>query len=93
MTSIASMTVSLASKLSLQDGIETVDLGNLKGHEKEFVSPNYFMVDRLNSCKAFNVGSFKGTFRSLWSLTDIFDVQARADRFLSRLLMNVILSM
>jgi hypothetical protein len=76
------MTASLASKLSLQDGVETVDLGNLRGRGKEFVSPNFFMVGRLNSCKAFNVESFKGAFRSLWRLNGTVDVQARADRFL-----------
>lgn len=61
MAFIASMTASLASKLALQDGVEIIDLGNLGGREKEFVSPNFFMIGRLNTCKAFNVDSFKGS--------------------------------
>lgn len=57
-------------------------MGNLRGRGKEFVSPNFFLVGRLNTYKTFNVDSFKGSFRSLWRLTSTIDVQERSDHFL-----------
>lgn len=54
--SIATMTTHLASKLLLKDGDETVDLGDLLGRGKSFVSPIFFMVGWLNKLRFFSWG-------------------------------------
>lgn len=50
---------------------------------KSFVSPNFLMVGRLNTCKSFNKDSFHGDFCALWRLGGTGEVQEREnDRFL-----------
>ncbi|KAL6217688.1 hypothetical protein ACLB2K_010905 [Fragaria x ananassa] len=78
--SMASMTASLVSKLSLGD--EPVDLGNLKCLKKDFVAPRFYLVGRLNSARAVAFDSFRGAVRSIWRLFTPVEVQARGDRFL-----------
>ncbi|KAL6214421.1 hypothetical protein ACLB2K_013855 [Fragaria x ananassa] len=77
--SVASMTASLVSKLSLGD--EPVDLGNLKCPKKGFVVPRFYLVGRLNSARAVAFGSFRGAVQSMWRLSTPVEVQARGDRF------------
>ncbi|KAK9911312.1 hypothetical protein M0R45_035229 [Rubus argutus] len=68
------MTTCLASALSLKDGDDTVDLGTLQSKGSKFISTKFFMVGRLNTCKAFNRDSFKGSFRSMWRLNGALDI-------------------
>lgn len=83
MASIATMTARLASKILLKDGDETVDLRDLSGRGKSFVSPNFFMVAPLNTYKSFIKDSFRGAFRIMWRLDGTIEVQEwENDRYL-----------
>ena len=82
MASHASRTAHLVSGLSLKNGDDTIDLGDLRSRGSEFTSSKFFLVGRLNTCKAFNHDSFKGSFRSMWRLNVALNIQERGDRFL-----------
>ncbi|XP_024179037.1 uncharacterized protein LOC112185060 [Rosa chinensis] len=79
---IASMTARLATKLSLREGEEPVDLGNLGVSEKEFLARCFYLVRKLNTCRAVVLDSFRSAVRSMWRLTGTVEVQPRGDRFL-----------
>ncbi|KAM5562530.1 hypothetical protein ABKV19_017646 [Rosa sericea] len=79
---IASMTARLATKLSLREGEEPVDLGNLRVPGKEFLARRFYLVGRLNTCRAVVLDSFRSAVRSMWRLTGTVEVQSRGDRFL-----------
>ncbi|KAM5587295.1 hypothetical protein ABKV19_005960 [Rosa sericea] len=79
---IASMTAKLATKLSLKEGEEPVDLGNLRVPGKEFLARNFYLVGRLNTCRAVVLDSFRSAMRSMWRLTGTVEVQPRGERFL-----------
>ncbi|XP_062007499.1 uncharacterized protein LOC133724697 [Rosa rugosa] len=79
---IASMTARLATKLSLREGEEPVDLGNLRVPGKEFLARHYYLVGKLNTSRAVVLDSFRSAVRSMWRLTGIVEVQPRGDRFL-----------
>ncbi|XP_062020904.1 uncharacterized protein LOC133737342 [Rosa rugosa] len=79
---IASMIARLVTRLSLKDGEEPVDLGNLRIPGKEFLARNFYPVGRLNNSRAVALDSFRSAIRSMWRLTGTVEVQPRADRFL-----------
>ncbi|PRQ29903.1 hypothetical protein RchiOBHm_Chr5g0018871 [Rosa chinensis] len=76
------MTARLATKLSLKEGEEPVDLGNLRVPGKEFLARNFYLVGRLNTCRGLMLDSFRSAVRSMWRLTGVVEVQPRGDRFL-----------
>ncbi|XP_024179126.1 uncharacterized protein LOC112185147 [Rosa chinensis] len=79
---ITSMTARLATKLSLKKGEEPVDLGNLRVPGKEFLVRNFYLVGRLNTCRAVVLDSFRSAVRSMWRLTGTVEVQPRGERFM-----------
>ncbi|KAM5587203.1 hypothetical protein ABKV19_005910 [Rosa sericea] len=79
---IASMTARLATKLSLREGEEPVDLGNLRVPGKEFLARHFYLVGKLKTCRAVVLDSFRSAVRSMWRLTGTVEVQPRGDRFL-----------
>ncbi|XP_024161644.1 uncharacterized protein LOC112168940 [Rosa chinensis] len=79
---IASMTARLTTKLSLKEGEEPVDLGNLRVPGKEFLARNFYLVERLNTCRGLMLESFWSAVRSMWRLTGTVEVQPRGDHFL-----------
>lgn len=78
--SIASMTASLVSKLSLGD--EPVNLGYLENPKNGFVAPRFNLVGRLNIALAVVFDAFRSVVRNMWRLSTPVEVQARGDRFL-----------
>ena len=68
--------------LSLSDGEELVDLGNLCLPEKGFVARRFYLIGKLNSSRPVVLDSLRSAVRSMWRLTVPVDVQARGDRFL-----------
>ncbi|KAL6211131.1 hypothetical protein ACLB2K_016359 [Fragaria x ananassa] len=75
MTTIAAMTARLATRLSLKDEEEPVDLGSFKVPGKQFLAWNFYLVGRLNSSRAVLFDSFRRVSGTL-------DMAARGDRFL-----------
>ncbi|XP_062014043.1 uncharacterized protein LOC133730476 [Rosa rugosa] len=63
------MTARLATRLSLKDGEEPVDLGNLRCPDKGFLANQFFLVGSLNSAQAVVLDSFRSAVRSMWRLS------------------------
>ncbi|XP_024200486.1 uncharacterized protein LOC112203799 [Rosa chinensis] len=76
------MTARLETKLSLREGEEPVDLGNLRVPGKEFLAHRFHLVGKLNTCRVVVLDSFRSVVRSMWRLTGTVEVQPQGDRFL-----------
>ena len=80
--SVAAMTASLASKLSLSKQEEPVDLGDLRSPTKGFLAPRFYLVGRVNTARAMEFEPFRSILRNMWRLANPVEVYARGDRFL-----------
>lgn len=78
-----SMTTRLISKLSLSNQEESVDLWNLRCLEKDFVSPRFYMLKKLNTVQAVPFEPFRSAVRSMWRLSSPMDACSSERRSLS----------
>ncbi|KAL6125723.1 hypothetical protein ACLB2K_073777 [Fragaria x ananassa] len=63
------MTASLASKLSLKDVEELIDLGNLHCPKKGFLVSRFYSVGKLNIVRPMVFNSLQSTICSMWQLS------------------------
>ncbi|KAL6129438.1 hypothetical protein ACLB2K_072788 [Fragaria x ananassa] len=80
--SVAVMTASLASKLSLSKQEEPIDLGDLRSPTKGFVTLRFYLVGRVNTTRAVEFEPLRSALRNMWRLANSVEVFTRGDRFL-----------